>query len=786
MVILFGKRKRLAGLLLVTLGGMFAFSSVGLATDVFQPVFNPSLTVAKVQGPIHIDGDLGDPAWLDAEMISSFVERSPGDNTEPEVATKTYVTFDENKLYVAFVCMDDPRSLRATMCQRDQFEADDAVVVLIDTYGEASWAYEFFVNPLGVQKDKLWSNIAGEDPGFDLIWESAAMITDSGYQVELAVPFESLRFPNQDEQSWHMDFWRNRPRQIFHQYSWAAYNRDEQCWPCQWGTVDGISGVRSGRGLEIMPTFVANQSGVLENAWDPASRMDNGDIHGEFSLAAKYALSSDATIEASYNPDFSQIEADAAQVDVNTTIALRYPERRPFFQEGADVFRTLFNSFYTRSVNDPEYAVKVISRKQGYTLGFMSARDENTPYMIPLPESSVLRNTGRSYVNVLRGAKPIGDGSQVGFVVTDRRLDGGGYGTILGLDGDIRLTPTISVDGQFLFSYTGEPDEAGVTAGLEGIPIDQGLRTAVFDGESFKGNVFISRMKRFARYWTFIVDYNQVTPSYRTQTGYDPWVDYRNASIWSRYTFYPESGFFQRIEPQIYIDARWRFDGVRRWEHQNFAVDAELRWAQTFVSAFVNRSSENWTSPLVDTLIEYDDLYSVGMRLFMRPNRYLGCSVSGEIGRSVTRFADAIGNELSVNGSLDFKPIDRLVVEPEVNYARSKHVDSDKQLFQQFIVRTRMRLQVNRELSVRLVVQYDDSRAAILVGRTAKGPQYYDYAEKAWDIDPLITYRLSSFSVLYLGSSHDYAKLPSKDYWDRDWRLDSRQYFIKLQYLFQM
>ena len=117
-----------------------------------------------------------------------------------------YITYDNENLYVAFDCHDDPADIRATMCQRDQFYGDDAVCLLIDTYGDAAWAYEFFVNPYGVQKDYLWSSIGGEDRGYDLIWESAAQITETGYQVEMAIPFASLRFPNKDVQSWKMDF----------------------------------------------------------------------------------------------------------------------------------------------------------------------------------------------------------------------------------------------------------------------------------------------------------------------------------------------------------------------------------------------------------------------------------------------------------------------------------------------------------------------------------------------------------------------------------------------------
>ena len=208
-----------------------------LASTPFEPVFNPTLEIEKSAGEISIDGNLGDPGWKGTARVTNFVERSPGDNTKPEVETEAFITYDNDNLYVAFLCYDDPAAIRTTMCQRDQFGADDAVCLLMDTYCDASWAYEFLVNPYGIQKDRLWTSVGDEDAGYDLIWESASRITATGYQVEMAIPFASLRFPNQEAQTWKVDFWRNRPRESYKQYSWSARDRDEQCWPCQWGTT---------------------------------------------------------------------------------------------------------------------------------------------------------------------------------------------------------------------------------------------------------------------------------------------------------------------------------------------------------------------------------------------------------------------------------------------------------------------------------------------------------------------------------------------------------------------
>ena len=776
-------RRRFGALTLFILSGIILMAASVLTVSAST---TPEVDIRKSTAKIELDGKMSEAEWRSATRVTGFVERYPGDNSQPGVATEAYLTYDDNNLYVGFICYDDPVTVRSTLSQRDQFSGDDGVGLYIDTYGDAVWAYMLIVNPYGVQKDYLWSNVAGEDIGFDLIWESAAEMQSDGYHVEIAVPFTSMRFPNTDVQTWRIDLRRFRPRESSFEYAWSSFNRNNSCSPCQWGTVNGIADVHPGKGLEILPTYLAFQSSQLNDFSNPNSGLDDGDLNGELSLGGKYALSSDVVADATYNPDFSQIEADAAQVDVNSTIALFYPERRPFFQEGQDVFRTLFNSFYTRTLNDPEYAFKLIGRKPDYTFGFMSAQDDNTAYLLPLEERSSLFLTGKSYVNAFRATKPVGNSSQLGMIVTDRRLDGGGYGSIVAVDHDIRLSPTLAFDGQYVYSFTGEPDDAGPSARLDTTSIDGGAHTAVFDGEEFSGHALISRLKRFARHWSFMLGYDEVDPSYRTLTGYDPWVNYRNAFVWTQYTFYPGDGLFQRIQPQMDIDGRWLFDGSRRWEHQNFSLNSNLNWAQTWVSLRASRGSETWTSGHTGKQIDYNDLYNYGFEANSRPSDQIGCFLSMNQGRDVARFADAIGFERSVHASVDFKPVDRLVIEPDVDWVRSTHIESKQELFRQFIARTRFRYQVNRQLSVRMVIQYVDWRQSRIDQQTVSGTTYSVFDGKSWDVDPLITYRLSPFSVLYAGSTHDYSYFPPVDSVDSQWKLSARQFFIKLQYLFRV
>ena len=216
----------------------------------FTPVYNPKLSVTAVQGTIKIDGNLDDSGWQSAALANNFAEHNPGDQTQPPVQTIALITYDKDNIYVAFKCYDDPAMIRASHSERERFLGqDDNVGFFLETSGNGLWAYTLNCNPYGIQADALWSRNNGEDDSYDLIWESAGKITDFGYQIEMAIPFTSLRFPYKEEQTWRVDFYRHHPREVYREYSWSAYDRDQACFPCTWGTVSGFKNVKPGRGF---------------------------------------------------------------------------------------------------------------------------------------------------------------------------------------------------------------------------------------------------------------------------------------------------------------------------------------------------------------------------------------------------------------------------------------------------------------------------------------------------------------------------------------------------------
>ena len=740
-----------------------------------EPSFNPKLTIQKINNDIRIDGDLNSDEWQSAALVSNFIERDPGDNIAPLVNTETYITYDESNLYIAFKCYDDPAAVRASMTQRDQFHGDDEVGVYIDTYGDASVAYMFFVNPFGIQKDMLWNSITGGDDGFDMIWKSSAKITKDGYEVEMAIPFSSLRFPNKDIQSWKIDFRRNHPRESYHQYSWAAVDRNESCGPCQWGTMSGISSVIPGKGIEILPAVVGSQ-----NSQHNGTELESFDPDGEMGISGKYAISSDVTLEGSINPDFSQIEADAAQIDVNSTFSLFFPERRPFFQEGADIFRTMFNSFNTRTIANPKFVAKVTGRPGRFRFGLVSALDDSSAYIIPLEETDMTFKASKSYVNVLRGLKSIGRNSRVGFMINDRRYDEDGSNTALSIDYDFALTSKLRADAQFIYTYTKE--ETNDKIGTEPLYYD-GDYTLNFDGESYGGLALISRIRYMTRNLFMQIGYNQIDPRYRTQTGFDPVNNHRSSDSYMQYTFFPEKGIFERITPQFSTFNRWHFGtGQKKLESINLGLHANLRVAQTGVHINYGINSEIFHG------VEYNDIKDYSLDFNSQPSNIFGYYASINYGDGIARGVNQLSNRISVNAGSNIKPLDKLLVEPNIRFVRgTDKEDADREWFKQTIVRTRVSLQLNPKISIRLVGQYVNSNNTYDIGDI-------DYAimkEKSFDIDPLVTYRLNPFTVFYLGMVNNYNKgvytenLRPYDYITYDLRENQRKFFFKLQYLFQ-
>lgn len=719
----------------------------------------PTLAVERAPGPISIDGVLDDPGWEGAAPATHFAEHNPGDQVQPPFRTEAFMTYDDENLYVAFKCYDDPAQVRASFCKRDDIFQDDVVFLCLDTFGDGVTGYEIAVNPYGIQGDLFFSASGGEDIRFDLVYETAARITDEGWVAEFAVPLRNLRFPDRPEQVWRVDFWRNQPRGVRTQASWAAYDRDESCWPCQWGTVTGIRGVEPAAGLDLIPAFTANQAGSRPDA---DSGFDNGPVKGEASLTAKYALTSDVVVEATLNPDFSQVESDAAQIDVNTTFALFYPEKRPFFQEGADLFETWFNAVYTRSINDPSVAGKVTGRTGRTSFAVLSAHDMHSPIILPSEERSWFISNGESLNNVLRVKQEVGEQTHIGFVGTDRRYDEGGSGSLAGLDGRLRLNPQYSLEAQYLRSFTTEPDDTTLTDGLNGATFDDGRHTAAFDGEGFDGHAFYGGLIRDGRSWSVDLKYYDRSPTFRAENGFEVRNSYRQGYGSTSYIFrFDDSETWAHLSPGLQVCRSWNYDDAVKDEAAQVWLSGQLRKAQLNWHAQYKADAQRYGG------IDYEGLYQWHICGSGRPSAAVALGGSANYGHRVYYSGQAIGRQEDYSGWIDLKPVDRLLLETSCSWSRSRRLDSDQEYFRGYVLRMKFGLQVTRELSLRLILQYNDFN-------------------ELWEGDPLLQYQINPFSIFYVGSTRDYRLLTPGGQDAGDWHLLDRQCFLKLQYLFRV
>lgn len=727
----------------------------------FQPNVKPELEVSRARGPIVIDGNLDDAGWVGTAQAVNWSQTWPADNVESAFGQQAWITYDAENLYIAFVVDDASNTLRASFRDRDEVWRDDYVGIIFDTYGSGAWAYELFFNPRGIQMDLRWTQ-NGEDMGFDVIHESEGRITETGWQVEVAIPFQSLRFPDRVEQVWRATFWHNRPRESRERYSWAAGNRDDPCWPCNWGTLTGISGVSGGGALEFLPSVTAFDGVALEDEEDPGSRYVL-DEDFDAGIGVRYAISSSWAAEATFNPDFSQVESDAAQIDANTTFALFFPERRPFFQEGSDLYSSYVNAIYTRSINNPEWAAKLTGRSERFSGALLVAQDELTPLLVPFATRSALFALDRSWSTVARGRRALLDDSFVGALSTTRVLEGGGFNTVNGLDLSLR-TGVFQLEAQWLVSQTEEPDLPGLDGGdLDGRFSDDDY-TRRLDGETFSGEAGYFSVERNGRHWFSDVDYWRTSPTFRADNGFITQNDTQRLSWINQYSTQTDNDVFDDINGFLMIARVWNYDGLRVDEWIRPEINLQFK-SQTSVELGYLYSNENFRD------VELADINRYNIEVDTHFSEALSGGVEYEWGDFPARRADPIqlGDGQRIEVGLNLQPMDRLAIAPSFEWQRlARKGDGnthERGFFEGYVTRTRLDLQFTRRLFLRTVFQYDDFDRRI-------------------DIEPLLTYRINPFTVVYAGSAYRL-----QDFGDRfdDFGVEDveRQYFAKLQYFFR-
>lgn len=498
--------------------------------------------VSRATSAIRVDGVIEEPAWTSAAAVPLAFEWAPGDNVAPPVPTVCFVTYDEDQLYLACRAGDpDPSAIRARLADRDTLailQQDDHVMFLIDPFNDQRRAFEFRVNARGVQVDALFSSVDGtEDFSWDAIWASAGRITSSGYEVEVAIPFRSIRFPRSTRpQTWGFIAERSWPRSVRYRIQSAPRDRSNACLLCQANRLDGLGGIAPGRNMEVVPTVTSSRTDTRHPF--PDGSLQRGTPESTLGLDARWSPRPNLSVNATINPDFSQVEADVAQLEVNSRFALSYPEKRHFFLEGADFFATPIQAVFTRSIADPTFGAKVTGKVGRQALGVFVARDSMTNILLPANAG-----TGRAFLDqeattvVGRVRRDIAKASYIGALLTSRHGDD--YDNrVAGVDLFHQMSRTNSVRAQVLISGTRDAASIAAAAGHEAT---RRVGTAVS-----------AEFVHWSRNWVARAKAQDFSGSFRADAGFVPRVDTRSITGSAVRLVRRPKGWFTQINAGVF------------------------------------------------------------------------------------------------------------------------------------------------------------------------------------------------------------------------------------------
>jgi Domain of unknown function (DUF5916)/Carbohydrate family 9 binding domain-like len=739
--------------------GLLLVGGIALPARAAEPAV-PPIALPRTWQPVTIDGDLGEPAWKDAAAITQFWDITFGDNRAPLVETRAFVMYDTKALYVAVVCDDpEPAKIRAPYVDRDGvFAAQDNVAVFVDTRNDRQAAFEFRVNPRGIQGDAIYHDASQEEDFTpDFYYDTAARITDRGWQVEMRIPFSTLRYPRADPQSWGIRIWRNYPRGFRHGLFSSPFPAGSNCFVCHLHELSGISGLPSSQHFVIAP-YVSGQS--VAEAPAVGEPLGEGDEDADAGVDVKWTPGAATALDATINPDFSQIEADVAQIAVNSRFALFFPEKRPFFLEGVDLLKTPIQAVYTRTITSPRWGGRVTGKagKTSYTL--LTAQDRGGgSVVVPGPtESSLAPQDYRSFVGVGRVRQDFGT-SFVGLLYTGRVIDsddGGGYNHVFGPDVQWRPNERDKVAGQFLLSRTETPDRPDL------LP--------EWDGRRLSSRALVASWLRQTRTVDTFVRYRDFGEFFRADEGFVPQVGYRDGFLDAGYTFYRED-FFTALRP--YVVAEYAQDREQQEIHERVEpgiVFQGRKNLQGFAGLAVEKLSTNGVLLPVTR---------ASFRVQLDPGRLFPLlSLSGFVGEDVDVVGTRVGTGADLLLGSTLRPTDHLTLEAvsELSWLNVDDTDlGSGRLFTAQVQRLKATYNFTSRLFVRLIGQYVETRRD-----TALYPSPVVAREASFSGSALLSYRINWQTAFFLGYGDDRERpegggLPPT----------SRQFFVKLSYAFQ-
>ena len=705
---------------------------------VAQTVTRPQLHASRISTAPTIDGFLDDQAWTSQPLpTGEWLSYNPLHGSSIPQKTRAWVGYDDKYLYFAFQCDDpEPSRIKTSITRRDNIRSDDWVGLSLDALGTGQTAYHLLVNPSGIQLDMINTVAGSEDTSPDYIWDSAGRLNERGYAVEIRLPLASIRFKGGDQVRMGILFWR-RVSRLGVSVAWPALEPSR--WVFETHASLSFDRLESVLTREIIPsaTLASTQARESPSLWGDTDR--NGDL----GLSAKVGLTPTITLDVTVNPDFSQVESDAFQVEVNQRFPIFFSEKRPFFMEGAGLFtlaasamdNSMIAAVHTRRIVDPKAGVKLTGSAGRLQFGTLSAVDD-----VPLREDG--SDPHDRIFNVGRLQYSLGAGNYIGAIATDMQA-GSDYNRVAGGDLSWRVGANQRVMGMVLVTRSGG-ERAGRT----------GLAASASWGYSTRRQSVLGYVEHYDR--DFRMDtafYNRVHMT--AGWGYADW------------NFYPKGrrfGWIRRIAP---------FTFAQHVEDRNAGGDEQI------LVPGVRMSFTRQGSLRVDGVFGHERW--LGEKYPFRRPRVLGnvqlfrwITIGGRIDWGAATFYDQLapfrGWSRSTAFDVSWQPTPRL--NQSIGYHRVdfRRYDTRVRVYDLDLVNTRTTFQFSKQFFLRAIAQYDSLRARVLT-------------------DLLASYELRPGTVAYAGYGSLYEK---RQFLDERWVPGSgdylttrRGFFLKASYLYR-
>ena len=755
-------------------------------------VASPSLPEAE----IVIDGELGEAAWESAALLTGFTQFDPVEGVPATQRTEARVLVTPDAVYLGVMAYDDEEGgIRGTLGDRDSFAfSDDYVRFILDTFNDRRRAYVIMVNPLGVQQDGLW-NVGGGggrrgrmgppiDWNPDFVWESSGKVHDWGYSIEVKLPLKSIKFSGAEVQDWGLQVERRIARNGYNE-SWAPVSADVANRLEQSGRITGLTDLDPGRLLEVNPVQTYSQASAYS---DETGGLERGKLDRDFGMNLTYGVTSNLTLDGTYNPDFSQVEADAGQIVVNERFAIFLPEKRPFFLEGTEIFRLPQQLVYTRSIVNPVAGAKIQGKIGAVNAGYLGAVDD-----VSDPDGGP--DSARPLVNIVRLRRDIGN-SNIGMVYTDRTYHGDRYNRVVGIDGRFQ------VDQRYTLTMLA-------------------ARSTTAQGEpgAFGGSLLSAEFARSGRNLQYNAGVQDISDEFVAGSGFLRRTGASRVQGRISYNFRGRPGdLLERWGPSLEAEGFWDHDDFweRRWaEERRVRLGGSLSFRGN-VTIFGNYSRSWYEFPADDYAglfvaepdgarrpfqpdqATFQALNSGTAFMWINPLEWVRFNLRGTWSETplfdfITDTPVDIADSWSGDLGLNLFPTTQLSAELGVRFSRLLRQRDQSLYSEATIPRARIQYQFSRALFIRTIVEYGSQDRGMLLTPAGGHQVSYCSGESCFDlrgssandisVEGLLSFEPTPGTVFFLG----YTRLMDdpEAFRFRNVRPESEGVFMKLSYRFR-